>query len=56
MFHYLYNAVNHHMLHVWDVFCIALILIMAVIAGVHVYKQKRREDDFADEQEEAAKE
>ena len=56
MFQYLYNTVNHHVLHVWDVFSIVLILVIAVIAGVHVYKQKRREDDFEDELEEAAKE
>ena len=56
MFEFLYNAVNHHFMHMWDVLCIVLILIIAVIAGVHIYKQKRREDDFEDELEEAAKE
>ncbi len=52
MFEFLYNLVNHKYLHMWDVLCIVLLLVMLIIAGVHIYKQRKREDDFEDELEE----
>ncbi len=52
MFEFLYNLVGHKFLHMWDVFCIVLLLVIVIIAGVHIYKQRKREDDFEDELEE----
>ena len=53
MFEFIYNMVNHSTVHMWDVLCMVLILVIAIISAVHMYKQRKREDDFEDELEEA---
>ena len=51
MFQFIYNIANHSTIHMWDILCIVLLLIMLIIAGVHMYKQKKREDEFEEELE-----
>ncbi len=49
MFEILYNMVDHKFFHMWDVLCVILLLMIVIVAGVHIYKQRKREDDFEDE-------
>ncbi len=52
MFEFLYNLVDHKFFHMWDVLCVVALLAIVIVAGVHVYRQRKREDDFEDELEE----